>query len=558
MQSTIWHLLLLALCQAPSPSWAYPSQLHDMPATPGRIRGGQRQAEPRVSPRRHQHLNRVDVVAAAVVLAGATPLVANETSDDDILARTRRIANNTMVLYIGPLGRELKKARMVTVLAPLSSTFDTSTTTTSIETNQGRITTNIPFSRLQVESECEPKDWARAKAAWQRHSRDASRAERLNGVARASVVPGDTTCAANGTLEGDVLAPTQCIANDTKVLYIGLPGREFKKARMVTVLAPLNSPTDASTTTTSVMAGGGKITTDIPFSRLQVESKCDPEDWKRAKAAWHRATRERQIYRAPHLDARITHANGDEVLHTGFGLSTVCCDGTINIDDMTSYYDVRNSATGAITREVPATELVPVQSLSPLALQQERKTVAAARTDSSPSLTPTAERLAEIGRKAAADMSEISNRCPCAVCACGVQTTDTTQIKLTEAPPAMWVNKLRATAEMQLHPDLRSQYELRDDLGDVHCLWKTMLLYPESQYTSGTDECSVDVCDACNSSLSGSAKHAPKNSIVSRRTNLAPCVRPSNLSRSEVSSVLRCQVSDETNEPLAAKLLSSG
>ena len=212
------------------------------------------------------------------------------------------------------------------------------------------------------------------------------------------------------------------------------------------------------------------------------------------------------------------------MLHKGFGLSIVCCDGTVNIDDMTFFYDVRNSATDATTREVPATELVPVQFLSPLALQQERNAVAAARTNSSPSLTPTAKRLAEIGRKAAADMSEISKRCPCAVCACGVQTTDTTQIKLTEAPPAKWVNKLRATPEMQLHPDLRTQYQLRDDLGDVHCVWKTMLLYPESQYTSGTDECSVDVCDACNSSLGGTGKHAPKNSIVSRNKHLV-CAR---------------------------------
>ena len=75
----------------------------------------------------------------------------------------------------------------------------------------------------------------------------------------------------------------------------------------------------------------------------------------------------------------------------------------------------------------------------------------------------------------------------------------------------------QVTATMNLHPELRAQYDLvAADAGDanVHPDWRQMLLFPCSAYPSDTDEWSVDVCTSCTTSLNGRSEHPPKNSIA--------------------------------------------
>ena len=75
----------------------------------------------------------------------------------------------------------------------------------------------------------------------------------------------------------------------------------------------------------------------------------------------------------------------------------------------------------------------------------------------------------------------------------------------------------QVTASMNLHPELRAQYDVgAGDATDanVHPEWRQMLLFPCSAYESGTDEWSVDVCTSCKTSLDGTTEHAPKNSIA--------------------------------------------
>ena len=75
----------------------------------------------------------------------------------------------------------------------------------------------------------------------------------------------------------------------------------------------------------------------------------------------------------------------------------------------------------------------------------------------------------------------------------------------------------QVTATMNLHPELRAQYDLvAADAGDanVHPDWRQMLLFPCSAYPSDTDEWSVDVCTSCKTSLDGRSEHPPKNSIA--------------------------------------------
>jgi len=141
----------------------------------------------------------------------------------------------------------------------------------------------------------------------------------------------------------------------------------------------------------------------------------------------------------------------------------------------------------------------------------------------SDSFTPSPARLAEIGAAAAQDMADIRDRVPCAVCYCSVKATDTSPTLVNEHPPPKWLAKLKVLPCMNLHAELRRQYQLHHDDADVHPQWLDMLLCPESMYSSGHGEWSIDVCDGCRRSLNGSSENPPKNSIVSN--HLSVCSR---------------------------------
>ena len=146
----------------------------------------------------------------------------------------------------------------------------------------------------------------------------------------------------------------------------------------------------------------------------------------------------------------------------------------------------------------------------------------------SDSFTPSPARLADIGAAAAQDMADIRDRVPCAVCYCSVKATDTSPTLVNEHPPPKWLAKLKVLPHMNLHAELRRQYQLHHDDADVHPQWLDMLLCPESMYSSGHSEWSIDVCDGCRRSLNGSSENPPKNSIVSNylsvcgRSNVKP------------------------------------
>lgn len=250
---------------------------------------------------------------------------------------------------------------------------------------------------------------------------------------------------------------------------------------------------------------------------------------------------------------------GDEVLFFGPKdasyktpkLAVILSDSTLTVnDDGTDVlYDIALSGTGAAVANVHVCCLQDVLIAEPGDVKRARanakraqnkaKRIAALRTASTEpadgdenatstekaqlqtetpqvaSFTPSPARLAEIGAAAAQDMEDIRDRVPCAVCYCSVKATDTSPTLVNEHPPPKWLSKLKVLQRMNLHAELRTQYQLQDDDADVHPQWLDMLLCPDSMYSSGHGEWSIDVCDVCRRSLNGTSKNPPKNSIVS-------------------------------------------
>ena len=149
--------------------------------------------------------------------------------------------------------------------------------------------------------------------------------------------------------------------------------------------------------------------------------------------------------------------------------------------------------------------------------RMSRLGVADAPTEGTPPLVPTAQRLVQIATDAADAMRNISDRVPCGVCCCSVQNVDATEVTVSEAPSPPWLTKLKATPAMNLHAELRAQYDLgADDAVDanVHPQWRDMLLYPPSLYSAGTDEWAISVCTSCCKSLNLSGEKPPMDSIA--------------------------------------------
>ena len=189
----------------------------------------------------------------------------------------------------------------------------------------------------------------------------------------------------------------------------------------------------------------------------------------------------------------------------------------------TVLHDVQLAGSGQRLLDVPETHLTAVASAAPALLREAR--LAAAATAAAreavaapPTLAPTPAHLAQVATAAADAMRSITVRVPCAVCCCSVQEADTAKISVSDAPPDGWHTKLKAKVAMNLHPELRAQYDLGAANVDanVHPDWRAMLLYPPSLYESGTDDWSVDVCTSCANSLNSRSQtgNPPKSSIA--------------------------------------------
>ena len=202
---------------------------------------------------------------------------------------------------------------------------------------------------------------------------------------------------------------------------------------------------------------------------------------------------------------------------------------------VTSLDSSREAATVQLTGServftVPITELQPVALAAADVVARARahaervgqrrrrlRRLADAQVGVTPPLVPTAQRLIQIATDAADAMSNISDRTACGVCCCSVQNVDSAEVSVSEAPNPSWLTKLTATPAMNLHAELRAQYDLgADDAVDanVHPQWRDMLLYPPSLYSAGTDEWAISVCTSCSKSLDLSGKKPPMDSIA--------------------------------------------
>ena len=255
----------------------------------------------------------------------------------------------------------------------------------------------------------------------------------------------------------EVDSATVLCAGD-EVLYFGPKDAAFASPKLATLSSDvLMVDAHGSEVCHDIVVSGTKaIATDVPACRLQDVRLAPADVVKRARANTARAQRRMQsLAKQTASEASATADNGD-------------------------------ATTMPNRAQAPPTE----------------------------SLTPSPARLAEIGAAAAQDMDEIRDRVACAVCCCSVKVVDTSAALVTEQPPARWLSKLQVLSSMNLHVELRAQYQLQDADADVHPQWLDMLLYPDSTYSSAPGEWSIDVCDSCRRSLNGTSKSPPKNSIV--------------------------------------------
>ena len=189
----------------------------------------------------------------------------------------------------------------------------------------------------------------------------------------------------------------------------------------------------------------------------------------------------------------------------------------------TVLHDVQLTGSGQRLLDVPDSHLTAVTIADPDHVREARLAAAAAAAareadEAPPPLAPTPAHLAQVATAAADAMRSITVRVPCAVCCCSVQEADTAKVSVSDGPPDGWHTKLKVKVAMNLHPELRAQYDLGAANGDanVHPEWRAMLMYPPSIYESGTDDWSVDVCTSCANSLNGRSEtgNPPKNSIA--------------------------------------------
>lgn len=218
----------------------------------------------------------------------------------------------------------------------------------------------------------------------------------------------------------------------------------------------------------------------------------------------------------------IVNTGGSEVRHdvviSGNGAAVpdvpACCLQDVRLAPADIVKRARANAARAQRRAGSLAKQPAAADRSTTATSSDATTVNQAQAPPTESLTPSPARLAEIGAAAAQDMDDIRNRVACAVCCCSVKEADTSPTLVTEQPPARWLSKLAVLSSMNLHAELRAQYQLQHDEADVHPQWLDMLLYRDSTYSSGPGEWSIDVCDSCRRSLNGTSKSPPKNSIV--------------------------------------------
>lgn len=280
------------------------------------------------------------------------------------------------------------------------------------------------------------------------------------------------------------------LAPDEAVLYLGRPGKDFKKPRLAHVVVGSEDGTPVDIR----LAAGAQIS-GVPRARLCTKAEADPATFAAAEGAAQRA-RTRKARAAATAAAALADAPttapappalsiGDAVLYlgppgtdfkkprlvhvVGAGLGAAC--------------DVRQ-ATGVEVSGVPRARLRTSAEADPAAFAAAELTAqTAARRAAAPaarrgvgatSLAPSADRLVQIAEAAQDAMRDITARTVCAVCCCTVQETTTVPVVVTDEPPAAWHAKLKATPAMGLHAELRAQYTIGGDTTDVHPRWTEM------------------------------------------------------------------------------------
>ena len=357
-----------------------------------------------------------------------------------------------------------------------------------------------------------------------------------------------------------------------EVLFLGMPGHEWKKpksAKVIDVHALVTA--GASDARLRVRLRDGSLTefADVTRSRLLSVDEAPADQLRRAREA-ARKGRERRarlstapsqqsvrhtapapaLAPAPEVDLAAVTAGMSALSVAGATVAdfTVGCkvlshtgrNGhrlTLSQPGVVSSLDTpRGTATVQLTgsnrvvtvpvSELRLAELADADEIARADAAAERagrrrrrlSRVVDASTAEGPLLVPTTQRLVQIATDAADAMKNISDRVPCGVCCCSVQVVDTVEVSVSEAPKPSWLAKLEATPDMNLHAELRAQYDLgADDAVDknIHPQWRKMLLYPPSLYCVRTDNWAISACTSCSKSLDvTSTQKPPADSIA--------------------------------------------
>ena len=341
------------------------------------------------------------------------------------------------VLYLGPLGKNYKKPRLVHVVGSVGpgDAFD-------VRQANGVELSGVPRSRLSTRLEADPAVFEAAELA----------ARKL----RERATP--------------VAAAAETASNNDDFLYLGPLGTNYKKPRLVHVVGSVG-PGDAF----DVRQANGVELSGVPRSRLSTRLEADPAVFEAAELA-ARKLRERAT---PVAAAAETASNDDDFLYLGplgTNYDKPRLVHVVGSGGPGNTFDVRQ-ANGVKLSGVPRSRLSTRLESDPavfqaaeLAARKVRERTAAAANG----LAPSADRLAQVAEAAQRAVSDITARTVCAVCCCTVQEASTVPVVVTEQPPTGWHAKLKATPAMRLHAELRAQYTIGDDSADVHPLWTEM------------------------------------------------------------------------------------
>ena len=222
--------------------------------------------------------------ASAASASMASSASAASASMASPAAETETVTNDDELLYLGPLGKNYKKPRLVHIVGSRGpgNTFD-------VRQANGVKLSDVPRSRLSTRLEADPAVFQAAELA-ARKLREVASASTSSSASAASASMASPASAASASMASSAsaasasmaspAAETETVTNDDELLYLGPLGKNYKKPRLVHIVGS-RGPGN----TFDVRQANGVKLSDVPRSRLSTRLEADPAVFQAAELA---------------------------------------------------------------------------------------------------------------------------------------------------------------------------------------------------------------------------------------------------------------------------------